>query len=316
MDKGVTIDISMDPTSSNYGFSDYSTTYHDALNAIDLTECKDSTQWPGYRKFVHEPRDKRKIIGVRKKRVQQYGFEQSLANCYTATVYFWTGDSSYANPLLVQLGGESTYYSWKSDDSWGPDSDASGQFITRLDKQNCRRNKAHVANISKAESNTYDCYACKDREQKITFSTSSEEADREYKKVVHRITSGESGHKIGRIDNSYPPQHGIKIKGTITSLNVFYYPKTDDRALIIHFDGAWFTKTKSADEWEKKRGSTPQGTDDFSGILELIKVTNGASEGLTPGAIAGGVLGAGLGGAAIGLGLWKGRSFLKKRFIF
>ncbi|EKX73355.1 hypothetical protein BEWA_054110 [Theileria equi strain WA] len=262
--------------------------YSDESTGISIT-VRATSVYGGYSKFEHSLRG-----GTFKVKSVVHGGNTlngitSSTPVNSVSFFYWSEDSSYANPLLVQLG-ENTYYSWSSGNDWGPDS--SSDLIRKLDKQNCRRNSAHVANISHHTTTSYNCYACSG--QSIN-TVSSDESGGKYKKVVHTISSA-GNDKIGRVDDGHPPQYGIKITASITSLTTFNYPKANNKALIIHVGSGWFKrKRKDGDEWVSAEEDKLDG-DDSSNILPLLKSINGDKEGLSEEVkkgleIGGGVLG-------------------------
>ncbi|AFZ80175.1 hypothetical protein BEWA_030280 [Theileria equi strain WA] len=207
--------------------------------------------------------------------------------------FYLGAEQKYDNLLIVKLtsGTEEKYYKNPHGSNWNIDNFIhQPNLLTHLDLQNCKRNNAHVPDISKAGSTTYPCYACEDSGQTVTFSASSNEVDGKYKKVVHTISSAGS-NKIGAIDNSNKRQFGIKITSSVTSLTAFHYPPNNGRPLLIYLPGlstSWYRRQdKNSNRWEEIENNAPESDNDGAKILKLLKKINGDKEGPSGGEIAG-----------------------------
>ncbi|EKX72822.1 hypothetical protein BEWA_013810 [Theileria equi strain WA] len=123
-----------------------------------------------YRKFTHTPEDGCTIGDIKKGGIPQTGFPD-LAVYSTISIFYWELDSSYSNPLVIQLGeGNNEYY--KHDGStWSKDIEATGNLREELNKQNCKKNNAHIVNLSQKKSG-YNCPSC-NTGTKINVSYSS-----------------------------------------------------------------------------------------------------------------------------------------------
>ncbi|EKX73883.1 hypothetical protein BEWA_039210 [Theileria equi strain WA] len=310
MSNGVTINISENPTVSYNGYSEHTTTYNDFGKTIDLTECKDSAQWYGYRKFIHKPRDGHKITGVKKKGEKQYGFEQDLAYCYTATVYFWVGDSSYTNPLIVQFGDGGKYYTDKGGSStWSQQEGLTADNLKqKLDEQNCNRNRAHVISLSEKGQDGYTCPSCSQEQITIPSCTGSDR----YSWHEHKISGGNSSISGFKEEHDY--QIGFPSLKGYRNVKVYHYSKAGNKALLIYFlsPTSWYRRQdKNSNSWEQVRNNPPSNDNDDANILSLLKKINGDKEGLSDGAIAGISLASiGTSGSLIGAVAWKWPSIL------
>ncbi|EKX72850.1 hypothetical protein BEWA_014090 [Theileria equi strain WA] len=123
-----------------------------------------------YRKLTHTPAGGCTIGDIKKGGIPQTGFPD-LAVYSTISIFYWELDSSYSNPLVIQLGeGNNEYY--KHDGStWSKDIEATGNLREELNKQNCKKNNAHIVNLSQKKSG-YNCPSC-NTGTKINVSYSS-----------------------------------------------------------------------------------------------------------------------------------------------
>ncbi|AFZ79283.1 hypothetical protein BEWA_021310 [Theileria equi strain WA] len=110
-----------------------------------------------YRKLTHTPKGG-KIGSINKGGTPQEGFPD-LTGYTSVSVYYWSGDNSFSNPLLIQLGIGNEYYTTNGRDSWDNDNQISTTNLKdKLNEQNCKKNKAHIVDLSKQGSGTpYEC---------------------------------------------------------------------------------------------------------------------------------------------------------------
>ncbi|EKX72695.1 hypothetical protein BEWA_012540 [Theileria equi strain WA] len=260
--------------------------YHPKDNTLEFNvEVTENPEHSGYYEYKHsmvgEGTFKVRSVEHGRKTLDGIKPEKIISSI---SGFYWGDNTKDDNRLLlVHIGARTEYYYKKNPYSSNWDIDSSiyqENLLVRLDQENCVRNKAHVADISKV-SEYYRCYACSG--QSINMVSSDEDTDK-YKRVTHKVDNGGS---IGRIFDNDISQSGIKIPDKIVSLIVFHYPKVDNKALLIHLSNSLFKrKHKDSDEWVSAEGDKLDG-DDSSNILPLLKKINGDSEGLSGGDIAG-----------------------------
>ncbi|AFZ79945.1 hypothetical protein BEWA_027940 [Theileria equi strain WA] len=154
--------------------------YQDGKEGIIVILTENLPKAPGYKKLEYKPEDHgTQIKGIKKGDTPQNVLPNpsGYSNVTEVAVYYWELDSSYSNPLLIQLvelGSDDKYYTWQSGNNWHQQSDITADTLKEnLDRQNCKRNGAHIVNISyKLRGTTsygigYYCPVCN---QRITVS--------------------------------------------------------------------------------------------------------------------------------------------------
>ncbi|EKX72440.1 hypothetical protein BEWA_049070 [Theileria equi strain WA] len=114
-----------------------------------------------YRKITHSLKGEYKIGSIKKERQELKTFP-NLESHTSVSVFYWSGDNGFSNPLLIQLGeGENEYYTNpKGLNNWEVDGTATPDLRKKLDEQNCLKNKAHIVDLSKKDKATYSCPSC------------------------------------------------------------------------------------------------------------------------------------------------------------
>ncbi|EKX72739.1 hypothetical protein BEWA_012980 [Theileria equi strain WA] len=116
-----------------------------------------------YRKFTHTPEDSCTIGDIKKGGTSQNGFG-ALSSYSSVSVYYWLLDNEHEKPLLIQLGSENEYYIY-SGNTWSKDGGINTTTLkSKLDKENCTKNGAHVVDLSQKHGNssgtTCECPSC------------------------------------------------------------------------------------------------------------------------------------------------------------
>ncbi|EKX72174.1 hypothetical protein BEWA_046380 [Theileria equi strain WA] len=172
--------------------------------------------------------------------------------CSEVLVYYWEGDSSHTNPLLLELkqtlNTSQSYYRLSSggtDKKWTPAGVINaGNLKDNLDKLNCEKNKAHVMDISKAESTTYNCSGCGNT--RITVVDSKITAE-DYIKTTHKI---ENGDMIGKLASNGYGQDGINYTKDRNTVTVFRYPLSGE-PILLYYSGTWYKKAIKTNQWKE-----------------------------------------------------------------
>ncbi|EKX73574.1 hypothetical protein BEWA_036100 [Theileria equi strain WA] len=155
--------------------------YQDGKEGIIVILTENLPKAPGYKKLEYKPEDQVvKIKGIKKGDTPQNVLPNpsGYSNVTEVAVYYWELDSSYSNPLLIQLvklGIDEEYYTSTPENPnyWTKQGGINNSNLKdRLDKQNCK-NGVHTVKISyKIRGTTsyslgYYCPVCN---QRITVS--------------------------------------------------------------------------------------------------------------------------------------------------
>lgn len=246
--------------------------------------------------------DLSKISGIKYNGDSDIGFEIFPDYCKSVTVYYWSGDGDYGNPLVVQLSGKDEKYytdtgNWQEEEGINSDT-----LLATLDKFSCSLD-THIVDISQKSGQPYNCSAC--HQLKITLSSSL--VNNKYTRVTHS-----PNRFVCRLKNSQDNITSIPITKEIDSVYVCLYPLTDGNPLLICLEPkneeeegipssyVWYQRdSPTGSKWTNVVASPPSSPDDSSTILKLLKTINGDKEGLTPGDIVGHVA-KGLTGGGVG----------------
>lgn len=230
-------------------------TYSYSINSIQVTikveEC--TSEITKYKKLSYTP-NSGKISKIKKGGVPLNEFNNALQDVTTVSVYYWTGDREYKTPLLVQPGTEKTYYYYNTtrEAKWEKDSQAPNDLKDKLDKQNCKRNKAHQIELNNKDNNNKEtsCNA-KGCNQKFYIESTQKSEYTKYQfkpKTSDNVqymyfTSGYNGIHTGL---SYP-------KG-LQSVSV-YWKTRQTKPSIIHYNSngtnQWYRLTDTANNWKQ-----------------------------------------------------------------
>ncbi|EKX73020.1 hypothetical protein BEWA_015810 [Theileria equi strain WA] len=236
-----------------------------------------STEYTIYKKYKHAPTGGKS--NIRPLSTKNYGknipFDPPVYGtwCSEVYVYFWKEDSGHTNPLLLELkptSGASSYYTLTSGGGkrWTKQSGITvGKLKTLLDRENCKRNYAHVVDISKTSKSGYICPSCNSKRVTVFPANRSD-----YSYCFHYLTGG----SFYRVKNRGTEQTGITFPSTISSVFVYRYPKGPDGIpLLIYLplsSNKWFERESlTSNNWtDVKDGNKPTSTFDKDKILKLL----------------------------------------------
>ncbi|EKX73004.1 hypothetical protein BEWA_015650 [Theileria equi strain WA] len=177
MNKGKTVDIDIGKKAQKgNGVEQDENGYHYTSSnggTVNLTDDWFPEPEGTYRKFTHTPKGGK--IGSINSGNQGLNTFTGLATYNSVSVFYWSDDNTFRNPLLIQLGSENDdyYTDPEGDNTWSKQSGVhNGTLRKTLDKENCKRNYAHVLDISKKNNTNYNCPSC-DTGTKINVSYSS-----------------------------------------------------------------------------------------------------------------------------------------------
>ncbi|AFZ80193.1 hypothetical protein BEWA_030460 [Theileria equi strain WA] len=175
-----------------------------------------------YRKFTHRPRDG-KISKINKGGESQTGLG-TLTTYDSVSVYYWSGDNSFSNPLLIQLCEGDKYYTTTGNNTWSKQNSITFDKLKQgLDKENCLKNKAHIVKIAEkpSSSTTYQCFSCRASIQVYPGSDSS--GDTTY--YGHTITSVSGFKNGGKWQVGFPSIRGVGV--------IFVYWDTSEQKPVL-----------------------------------------------------------------------------------
>ncbi|EKX73346.1 hypothetical protein BEWA_054020 [Theileria equi strain WA] len=259
MTKKVTIDIDKtlkSGTLNDGGKRYYNDEEHNERVDVILTESLQNL--PEYVTLTHKPTNGDTIGNIK---YSNYKARSSGSGTHTTLiVYYWSGDTEYKNPLVVKLSGEKEKYYTTDTSTSGKErnpricslftnfsqcgSDTKINDIAlkdTLDKQNCKRNEAHILNLSQNGSTTYPCPSgC---QKQISVSTHGYS---DFTYSTHYIPGygnlSVSGFKEGSIW-----QVGLPSIRSISSITVYFISNTNTPIVINYNKGGekYFRRNKS-----------------------------------------------------------------------
>ncbi|EKX73061.1 Cytosol aminopeptidase family, catalytic domain containing family [Theileria equi strain WA] len=223
-----------------------------------------------YRKFTHTPK------GGSIKEILHKGSALSginLSSHTSVSVYYWTLDTDYSQPLLIQLGeGINEYYIRSNDDNWTKYHD-SNSLQKDLDKQNCTRNRAHIVLISD-KSDGYQCPGCDT--QKINVLTSSPSG---YNSHRHSIGYS-SSISVTTFKDDKNGQVGLPPVKDAQYVIVYRRKSGDTNPLLIYYkqdEEKWFRRnTSDGNTWSevsKDKKPTNPNEDTDGKIKDLLQLS-------------------------------------------
>ncbi|EKX72442.1 hypothetical protein BEWA_049090 [Theileria equi strain WA] len=161
----VTIDMGYYPGGNNIEVDSKGRYYYKSDNKEVILKKEDyPIKYGPYKKLTHT------LQGVGIKSIAHNGvpqtvFPDNISGWESVTVYYWSGDTNHNQPLLLELKpttGSHSYYALNTDrnkwSTWKKDTDAAGTLRERLNKQNCKKNGAHIMDLSRRGS--YQCPGC------------------------------------------------------------------------------------------------------------------------------------------------------------
>ncbi|AFZ79823.1 hypothetical protein BEWA_026720 [Theileria equi strain WA] len=206
-----------------------------------------------------------------------------------AYIYFWTGDNSHRNPLLLELKSTSntpSYYTLKSDGigvdtKWKTESGIQDNNLKKeLDKLNCKWNDAHIVKIAEKPSSSpsyYDCPGCGSKPVTVTNNETND-----YSYYAHHILGGyfrifkdketeQTGITLTGITST-----STTLTGTRSTVYVYWYPKgSEGIPLLIYLQeplNKWFERESlGSNRWTPVSSNLPSDYKDDQKILGHLK---------------------------------------------
>ncbi|EKX72766.1 hypothetical protein BEWA_013250 [Theileria equi strain WA] len=208
-----------------WGKTSYQCSY--SGKTIDLSEERRDTL-PGYKITKHK-KTAGKYYSLYQGATEFHGFHK-LEEYSEVYAYFWEGDDDYKRPLIIQLGSGSEYYtSAKDSTTWSRDfSITSDTLLTRLDQENCKKNEAHVMDISKEEEGLYKCPLSVCNKKIVTLSFE--------KPVPYAHSLKLVGSSITRFENKGTVQNGLPFPRKVDSFYMYLDLKENKDTLLIYVD--------------------------------------------------------------------------------
>ncbi|AFZ80795.1 hypothetical protein BEWA_002020 [Theileria equi strain WA] len=239
MTEGVTINIGYQPATSAKG-RNYS------YGPVEVIEIDDQEEVKGYKKCVHRTRDHAKIKTINNKWKRLEGFEDELDKHDLIVVYFWKRDSEHSRPLMIKLG--ESYYVTVNAVDWTKEDLHPAILQNSLDKENCRWNKLHVADIGhNPRANTsYNCPACNGSIKTLLEYDCTYASKYNYVTYTHISPTGFATVRNGEV-TIFSPDDNVKnihiywysIAGNSTPL-LFYYMSQESNSWFVRYHGDLF----------------------------------------------------------------------------
>ncbi|EKX72224.1 hypothetical protein BEWA_046880 [Theileria equi strain WA] len=271
MGEGVTIDIGKRPEN---GVEQDENGYHYTSSSggrVNLTDEWFPDPDGVYMKLTHAP-ENTSIETIIHKGSGLSGIS-GLGDHKSVSVLYWS--SNYQNPLLIQLGeGMNEYYTWNNNDTWTKQGSITADILkSKLDGQNCIRNKAHTFNISKESD--YQCPNCTGTS--ILIISQHEDNYDYYAHYVLASRLGSFSTTSFKDDKNW--QLGLPSVKNVQSISV-YWTKSRGKPLLIHYEQgfherSWFRRnTTDGSTWSeigKADQNLPEHTSDDGKIKKLLE---------------------------------------------
>lgn len=218
-----------------------------------------------YRKITHS-RECGKVTNITRDGKILEGFGNLSASRITA--YYWTGDYLYKTPLIIQLNDDYDFYVFEKDNKWKKDdSILYANLRETLERQNCKRNKAHHVNMKRKKfPKKYKCLTkgCGVEIEEI-FTPYSD-----YAQSLHKISDG----SLTRFNESIFEQYGLPSPEKVKEVYVFFYPKGSGTPFLMYFKsiGKWYRRNDNdLTKWyEMMDDYKPKGDGKDKEILEKL----------------------------------------------
>ncbi|EKX73943.1 hypothetical protein BEWA_039810 [Theileria equi strain WA] len=262
----VVIDLGNYPNARGFSGSGKTYTYDNGCVTITLNESPIGL--PGYKSVTHKPTNGKDIIGrIVHNLTPQDGFSNNLSEYPSVSVFYWSGDNSFRNPLLVQLGEKNEYYTDGGSGSWEKENEEK-ELLNLLDEINCTWSSAHIIDIHEKSVPSYNCSSC---QNSITLISRS--INNKYTRVTHS-----PGGLVGRLKNGSQNITDIPITKNFSAVYVYWYPK-DEKPLLIRLSPEdesksttlWYKREPNGNTWTKVDSSLPSDHMDCKNILKLLK---------------------------------------------
>ncbi|EKX74195.1 hypothetical protein BEWA_042330 [Theileria equi strain WA] len=183
-------------------------------------------------------------------------------------VWFWIRDIEKKNPLLICIKSGNTlfYYSHSTNELWSTIQIRVLHISRVLDLENCRRNNAHILDISDYTTNA-ECTVCQKELSRVlksknscnytTYSYSPKYSDKNNISIAFFVV----------FDTR---QIGLPVVSGLRNLSVYYYPKVKGIPLLISFQSQgeeWYERTNLKNVWRKVYDKDALRSDDWPNSL-------------------------------------------------
>ncbi|EKX72578.1 hypothetical protein BEWA_050460 [Theileria equi strain WA] len=227
----VTIDIGKYPRSKGVETDNKIGYYYQSGGKVLLEETYYPEPDGTYMKLTHTP-EHANIQSITHNDIIQT-VSSDLSEFKSVAVFYWSGDSIFGNPLLIQLGNDDNEYYNSTPERltyWDKLTLTAINLKSELDKQNCERNKVHIVKISEKgnTNNTYQCPSCS-KEDIQTHYNNSHPGSSYY---IHSIP-GSSAQISGFRDNE-ANQVGLPSIKNLKFVFV-YWNKPAAKPVLIHY---------------------------------------------------------------------------------
>ncbi|EKX72500.1 hypothetical protein BEWA_049670 [Theileria equi strain WA] len=182
-------------------------------------------------------------------------------------VYYWVNDKKFENPLMIAF--DYINYVPGNGDRWEPDLTARGEILDALDRANCRKNDAHLLDITKKSN--YPCSSCNSKTIRVNkhHYSSGSSSYTEY-------TFSVDGGIIGRISEHGTDQFITAFNHDITEISAYYFNGTVALLKIVSScKNRWYKQnSQTGNRWKRLTRNLPTEGYDYSILTVLENVRN------------------------------------------
>ncbi|EKX72610.1 hypothetical protein BEWA_044510 [Theileria equi strain WA] len=271
-DQTVDVDISKHPRSDGLQKGVNGGRYYNSNGGtVNLTSAWYPDPEGTYWKFTHTPKGGR--IGKINKGYSNLSTITEFNNNdkKSASVFYWGQDYNYGNPLLIQLGegGSSVYYITDNGTSWSKQGEISDSNLRKkLDERNCKRNGAHIVDISQKGNSgytPYTCPGCSDNQKiKVSYDNGYSPSDYSY---YTPFTHGSISFSVTSLKYNDYWQAGLPSLKDVKSITVYWYKTGSANPIIVtqfqQGGNKWFRRnTRDGNTWIEvsNTNALPSGT--------------------------------------------------------
>ncbi|AFZ80023.1 hypothetical protein BEWA_028730 [Theileria equi strain WA] len=191
------------------------------------------------------------------------GFQDKVDGIFSVSIYYWSSDSQFHNPLVIQLDHDTNKcYSNEGRGKWVYNALTGGtsDIVELLDKENCRWNKAHVLDFSEHKSPSYKCFVCKSD----VFSITMTDYKNEYLTTCYISISAQNS--VSKFREGSVDQSGLPPLKNIDKIYVFSFLSLYKSPLVVYFftqgRHSWYYRYQGDPKWTEKglsKGPTEMG---------------------------------------------------------
>ncbi|AFZ80450.1 hypothetical protein BEWA_033030 [Theileria equi strain WA] len=269
------------------------------LPRINITDDSSRSYNCYYKRFKHSyyGGQKIRVVSIRHNNSPIEFDKGVLENEYVhVIVSYWTGDRTYKNPLILELGimhtsgHKSNVYYAPIGDHWRDSGYLHHRLMDEQSRQNCNQNNAHVIDTSKKVSTIYSCLSCRVCNIHTTYIN---ETNYQYGSVTHEMKEGNDHNKhldrkgvidynnyVGSFQNRDHIQLGLFVTDKTSKVTTYWY-KDDSYPSLIYIHSPidkWYRITKDYTSlWH--RVTSTLNKDDKKAIYEkLVSISKGEDE--------------------------------------